>query len=1220
MFKLHRPSTNKLPKQRQRVDFKFSNFQALQVPKGWDRLYVSIVCAETGKTMAKLGKALVKNGSCQWTEALSESIYMTRDASSNAYDECLFKLLVSTGSTRSSPLGEVVVDMSQYTSARVATTFSQPLKKCSYGTILQVKIQCSTPRSKIGDEESKNSTPKSVENDRQMDLDNPRSSNVRPPSEDFGTTSHPIKLDSEEGSQSESSGASQSFDSVKKLSRKNALKSEVYEYNAPDFENVSPSNESSSNSKLYSRHDFQSEQAVNRFSATNYLGSSKNLLEAAEDTIAQLRAEAKMWERNARKLMIDLDISKKEFSDLSKKEKELVVELSAEHAEKDGLNKEVAKLKLELQNRVIKEDSVGQSEGLVQIQKVLENEIKYQQDLNHNLDQQLKQSQESNIELVSVLQELEETIEKQRIEIENLESSVAKISMDNSKLEGDVRLLEESLRDKTDEIASLEATLSGYGKGEHFEALDDNSNENDVREIELLREKIRELEKDCTELTDENLELLFKLKESNKMDMRKCASFDSMSSEHATNVCCPSDDSEVSDRKFQICHLEEELKKKVEEEQNVSENYSELNKILEMKLAESEKILEELEKSKAERDETCANLMKELEGKRLEIDVLEANLVAKVQEVDFLSREKIRLEQNIELALREKNISLESLENLQNDLTALRGAVGSHVSANENLERDLETVENKRRELENSLSGLHEENTRLHERIKQLKDENESLTFDLERKFDDMQKQWLLAQEECEYLKQEMKLRNSNSEVETENQELRENCSALVARLNESNKSLSDCSLKVELLEGRLASMVDDFEVRENGLKSQLDALVKENSCQKEKLALEESLHQMYLEKSTEFESLSKQLLSEARKERERISLEASGEISRLIAERDELRASLEEVKLKAESYDSKLEAAMRESELAIQELTGQLVDSKRSLERALSSLAGYKRSDEKLKSELNDLELKLTISDYERQQLIKETSNLKVQLQSLSILRDEISTLKSELEDCRVDKGKFEHALKTISGDYEEVKAENNLFKEKVSEFEECKRTKLALEEKLLQMEKELSEKEILCVRKTDLENELTEMKKSNVEFQKKMYRLEEERDECLKKAQSLEENIKLMEERNINNNNMHEEGGYNGDFDGESPLAISVDPTTKQQLFENEVAEGSDANNRVLHGRYERTKSSFETELRELRERYLEMSLKYAEVETQREDLVMQLKAARSGKRWFA
>lgn len=55
-----------------------------------------IVSAETGKTIAKLGKALVKNGSCHWTETISESIYISRHDSSKGYDECLFKLVVST--------------------------------------------------------------------------------------------------------------------------------------------------------------------------------------------------------------------------------------------------------------------------------------------------------------------------------------------------------------------------------------------------------------------------------------------------------------------------------------------------------------------------------------------------------------------------------------------------------------------------------------------------------------------------------------------------------------------------------------------------------------------------------------------------------------------------------------------------------------------------------------------------------------------------------------------------------------------------------------------------------------------------------------------------------------------------------------------------------------------------------------------------------------------
>ncbi|KAI3473966.1 hypothetical protein Pfo_028540 [Paulownia fortunei] len=1374
MFKLQRP-TNRPSKPRERVDFKFSNFQALQVPKGWDRLFVSLISVETGKTMAKLGKAIVRNGSCQWTETLSESIYLSRDDSSKVYEECLVKLVVSTSSTRSSTLGEATINVAHYTSSRVSAAVSQPLKNA-------VKIQCLTPRSKTG--------------------------------EDLATNSRPLKLDSKEASQS-ASGTIESFDSLEgsigreNLSIKNALKSEEYNsherqvggsYDSspiPDFYSVdkdSPSKQSSLNFRLYRREDFQNEAAVNGSSTTN-VGSSKNLLEAAEDTIEELRAEAKMWERNARKLMIDLDILRKEFSDLSK-----------------ASRIKVEKLKLELQklttNQATQEDSIIQSESLVQIKKVLENEIKYQQELNDNLGQQLKRSQESNIELVSVLQELEETIEQQKIEIENLsslkfdstdlENSIARNSEDNrtlllqlqqlqeseKKLQADVQLLEEALRDKTDElenernsnsqillhveedfkyklsakeeeIASLEATLSGYAKGEHFEILDDN-NENNVdliREIESLREKVQELEKDCAELTDENLELLLKLKDSNNTDIRKCASFDSMSSEHPT--VCPSDESEVSDPKFQISHLEDDLKKKSSEEvqnagfgssehfieiskqldktfqllmkpwcgvssdesetcndffhglmiaskgntttTNMSAEYilsflQELNRLLETRITESDEILrnyeieikerndiiadakkkiedsilevQELEISKAESEENYANVMKELDQKRSEVDLIEANLLSKEQETNFLlqrqreleaevpklQQKKSHLEQNMELALRERNISSTCMENLQNDLTALRDTVSSHVSANANLERNLEVLERKRHELEDTLSGLQEENMQLQEcisgletQVRQLKDEKEFYLQETDNfksvAMKDTQKQLLGAQEECEYLKEEnktlqasaesfaqesMKLQNSNSELKRVNQELHENCSALMAQLSESKKSLSHCTKKVELLEDHLTSVQDDFALRENTLKSEVDALVKENSYQKEKLALEESLHQMLLEKTTEFESLQKEVehlcrqLSDAHKEIERISFEASSEVSRLLADKSELQASLQEVQ--SELTVNKHNAALQESELKVQDLTGQLAASKQSHERLMADherilklLANYKKSEEKLKTDLNDLELKHTISDYECQQLTKEMGILKAQLQNISGLQDEISILKSELKGCRLDKGKLEFALQTVYGDYEELKAENISFSEKSPS---CRM--LSLEEKLLQMEKELTAKEIICIQNADLKNELTEVKRANMQFQKKMYRLEEEKVECLKKAQALEEDLKLMEERN----NIHKEGAYNHDFHDQSPLALSVDHMTNTQLLENEVDEGLDANNknRVLHERYERTKSSLETELRDLRERYLEMSLKYAEVESQREDLVMKLRATRRGKRWFS
>ena len=45
----------------------------------------------------------------------------------------------------------------------------------------------------------------------------------------------------------------------------------------------------------------------------------------------------------------------------------------------------------------------------------------------------------------------------------------------------------------------------------------------------------------------------------------------------------------------------------------------------------------------------------------------------------------------------------------------------------------------------------------------------------------------------------------------------------------------------------------------------------------------------------------------------------------------------------------------------------------------------------------------------------------------------------------------------------------------------------------------------------------------------------------------------------------------------------------------------------------------SSLEAELKDIRERYLQMSLQYAEVEAEREELVMKLNSTKKEKRWF-
>lgn len=66
-----------------------------KVPKGWDKLVVSIISVETGKTIVKSSKALVHNGSCQWTDSISETICFSQDDSSKELQDCFFKLVVS---------------------------------------------------------------------------------------------------------------------------------------------------------------------------------------------------------------------------------------------------------------------------------------------------------------------------------------------------------------------------------------------------------------------------------------------------------------------------------------------------------------------------------------------------------------------------------------------------------------------------------------------------------------------------------------------------------------------------------------------------------------------------------------------------------------------------------------------------------------------------------------------------------------------------------------------------------------------------------------------------------------------------------------------------------------------------------------------------------------------------------------------------------------------
>ncbi|GJW71487.1 hypothetical protein Tco_0128404 [Tanacetum coccineum] len=363
--------------------------QALQVP--WMVIFpLSLISVETGQIIAKTGRALTQNGSCRWTEDLSEYIWVPHDDSSKGLERCLYKLVISMGSGRSGTLGE-----------------------------LTVEIQCLTPRA-------------NTRNDRWTDTDSfTEDANASDDQDITSDVSDGRIINSVESSMSSNfmytSQAGGPINKRKLLPNKQRQDSREGHFvnHRQDSGIVSHSIPASPLRTFGSPADF--------------------ILEAEGTTVEELKAEAITRERHARnylKVLLDESEVKEQTADT---------------------------LKLQVQDGIHTE---------------LEEEIKFQRDLNDNLSLQFNKTQESNLELVSVLQELEETIEKQRLEIESLKP---------------------------------------------------------------LQDKINELERDCNELTHENLDLVSKLKESGK-NLSACV--DSI------------EDSEVNKLEYQIQQLKEEAKKR----------------------------------------------------------------------------------------------------------------------------------------------------------------------------------------------------------------------------------------------------------------------------------------------------------------------------------------------------------------------------------------------------------------------------------------------------------------------------------------------------------------------------------------------------------------------------------------------------------------------------------------------------------------------------------
>ncbi|KAM7518617.1 hypothetical protein LguiB_017579 [Lonicera macranthoides] len=136
----------KLEKTKVKVVFRLQ-FHATHIPQtGWEKLFISFIPTESGKSTAKTTKANVRNGTCKWADPIYETTRLIQDAKNRQFEEKLYKLVVAMGSSRSSILGEAIINLADYVDALKPSSVALPLQGCNSGTILHVTVQLLTSK------------------------------------------------------------------------------------------------------------------------------------------------------------------------------------------------------------------------------------------------------------------------------------------------------------------------------------------------------------------------------------------------------------------------------------------------------------------------------------------------------------------------------------------------------------------------------------------------------------------------------------------------------------------------------------------------------------------------------------------------------------------------------------------------------------------------------------------------------------------------------------------------------------------------------------------------------------------------------------------------------------------------------------------------------------------------------------------------------------------
>ncbi|XP_073041761.1 uncharacterized protein [Primulina eburnea] len=1149
MFRLHRNKpTQPTDVVGEKIDFTFSKIQVLQVPKGWDKLYLSLISLETGKPVKRTGKESVKNGTCRWMETFIMSICISNLDTPTESEKHIFKFLVATGFSKSNILGEATLDLAAFLSLELPILVSFPLKECDYGTILQVEIRCLTPKTNPRDAKWKemqaNKDLYDAENNFQLSDSITTKNTISYYSNKFDKASRPREHGSAETSFS-SSISPYSVDSMDDSVGRDTSSSQSKNLNSPncgirrqdsdEFLENEPSCSYSTfdppeldrNRRELRKIPHAREQNAREQASQQHAGffiKFKEPDDCAE--VEVLKAEAKMWEQNARKLAVDIENLRNELADQFLIMTNLNTELATSHSECRTLSQEIDRLKLLLEESTGKQNVSEKFEVLGStsddMQKQMEDEMRYLKELNESLSSQLKKTQGANHELVGILQEMEETMEKQKLEIDSFFSLKSvdsnsknncindecreidvhgQVSVDKMNLNTGlpeilvIRINEQVLQENKGKLNLKSQKLEELEKSSWREILyleptfQEKMVENEI-EQEVKNLILKEFEVECSSTLAAKEQRILNLeaalsrtlsaqnqKESRHLEARK----------------------EIEHLKEEVQELETDCNKLTEENLHL---LLELKELRENGIKETNACLSCLSREGSVNDFQCSSMsVEEIEKKEAhqerpsDLQDESINWENRWQSFEFQARE---LDIEPERCLQE---TVDSSEN--NDLSEVEKGYDFLSRQISGLEAQLryltDTKESSRLELEHSKSQV----VILQNEILDLEEKMELQKLCMENKLLETEKRWTEAQEECSSLKK----MNTRLQVTAEN--LMEECDSLQ-------------KFNVELRQQILLTFQDQCFVLEAEVRNFEDFVRSEN-----------------------------------------------------------IGTSLVEGKFQ----DSELDEA-------------------------------------KHKAVINELESQIKYSDAERIRFEEENTFLHMQLVKVPELQNKVLALRASLKKMRSKNQFLEAELKSVSGDYEELKRENDLMAQKISsmqnvtlEAENCRHDKIVLEDNILRLEGDLMAKEALLAVDADMKNESDRVTRENRVLNLEVKNLQDVREELQKKVQCLEEELKQTKHaEECQRGSLPKENKddfMSVDQESQCPDSDIYDSQLRSVEAETNVSNKRESREPICAANNEHKITLLEAELHDIRERYLQISLKYAEVEAQKEQLVMKVKA---------